>query len=138
MLTMTIALALAAPQCTALDTRLPPRLKGWTRTGTTLDTGRSVLIPRRGATLATRVTIRRPGLFGIAIDQPGWIDVAPERGRALKMAGEARGPACSTIRKIVRYNLAPGAYRVSVSRLRADRARLMLVHYGPDSPRENR
>ena len=45
------------------------------------------------------------------------------------MASESRGPACSTIRKIVRYKLRPGTYRVTVNRLKASRARLMLVHY---------
>ena len=43
------------------------------------------------------------------------------------MVSENRGPRCSTIRKIVRFRLQPGAYRVTVDRVQGRRVRMMLV-----------
>lgn len=126
------ALALGAAvqnRCTALDTRLPRPLAGWTRDGRGLDTGHAVTLPARGGVLETRVTIRKPGRVGIAIDQDGWIDAFPGAGkRALPMVSESRGPRCSTIRKILYYRMRPGTYRVTVNRLKGGRAKLMLTH----------
>lgn len=130
MLLTALALTFAVPQCRTQDARLPAQLAGWTRTGRSLDTRRAVTLPAgRDGTLATTVRIRKAGTFGVAIDRDGWIDVAPDRGRPLRMVSESRGPTCSTIRKIVRYKLRPGTYRVSVNKLKATRARLMLVRY---------
>lgn len=125
-----IALALAAmpAPCKAYDTNLPGDLRGWTRLGHTLDTGHAVLLPARNKAAETTVTIRKRGTFGIAVDSQAWVDVWRGRGKALDMASESRGPACSTIRKIVRYNLAPGTYRVTATRVEGGRARLMLVY----------
>jgi hypothetical protein len=122
-----LALALAAPQCNG-RADLPRGLSGWSRTGQGLDTRHATSLEAHGGRIETRVTIRKAGVFGIAIDREGWIDVAPMRGRKLRMASESRGPRCSGIRKIVRYRLRPGEYRVSVGKLDAKRARLMLVH----------
>ena len=131
MLLTALALTIAMPQqCRSYDARLPRSLAGWTRAGRGLDTGHAVTLDAgRDGQLATTVRIRKAGTFGIAIDRDGWIDIAPGRGGPLRMASESRGPACSTIRKIVRYKLRPGTYRVTVNRLKATRARLMLVHY---------
>ena len=127
-LAMAMTVQGAALRCRSYDTRLPRPLAGWTRNGAGLDTGHAVTLPVRRGSIETRVTIRKAGMFGVAIDRDGWIDVAPAGGRALRMASESRGPRCSTIRKIVRYRLRPGTYRVTVGRLRVERARLMLVH----------
>jgi hypothetical protein len=130
MIVTLVAMSLAAEGCRALDTGLPRPLVGWTRAGATLDTGHAVTLPARQGRATTSLRIRKQGLFGIAADRDGWIDVAPSGGRPLRMASEGRGPSCSTVRKIVRYRLRPGTYRVSVDRLRAERVRLMLVHLG--------
>ena len=122
------ALALAAQHCT-----LPRELAGWTRAGKGLHTRHATLFEPKAGQIETMVTIRKAGVFGIALDREGWIDVAPVKGRALRMVSQNRGPRCSTIRKIVRYRLQPGAYRVTVARLDAKRARLMLVHGLPAS-----
>jgi hypothetical protein len=129
MLLTALALSLATQTCRSYDTALPAPLTGWTRPGRGLDTGHAVTLARSGAAINTIVRIRKAGTFGIAIDRDGWIDVAPGRGRPLHVTSESRGPACSTIRKIVRYKLRPGTYRVTVNKLKATRARLMLVHY---------
>lgn len=130
MLLTVLALTIAVPQCRSYDAQLPERLAGWTRTGRGLDTGHAVTLDTgRDGRLAASIRIRKAGTFGVAIDREGWVDIAPRRGRALRMVAESRGPRCSTIRKIVRYKLRPGTYRVTVNQLKATRARLMLVRY---------
>jgi hypothetical protein len=129
MLLTALALSLATQTCRSYDTVLPAPLSGWKRSGRGLDTGHAVTLARSGSSIQTTMRIRKAGTFGVAIDRDGWIDVAPPRGRPLRMASESRGPTCSTIRKIVRYRLRPGTYRVTVNKLKAARARLMLVHY---------
>jgi hypothetical protein len=117
-----IALTMAAAPCT-----LPPALSGWTRTGPGLDTRHAVTLKPRQGRVETQVRIRKAGTFGIAIDREGWVDLATAGGKPLRMVSESRGPRCSSIRKIVRYRLEPGSYRVTVERLRGERAKLMLV-----------
>jgi hypothetical protein len=129
MILTAIALTLAAPACQKHDADLPRALAGWTRAGRQFDTGRSVTLPRRGNSVRTTVRIRKAGTYGVALDQPGWVAVSPERGRPLRSMADGQGPRCSTIRKIVRYRLQPGAYRVEVTRLKGNRARMMLVRY---------
>ena len=123
-----LALAMALPQCARQNADLPRGLSSWTRTGAGLDTRHATVLRPRNGRIETRVTIRKGGIFGLAIDGEGWIDVAPARGKTLRMVSENRGPRCSTIRKIVRFRLQPGAYRVTVDRVRARQVRLMLVH----------
>ncbi len=129
-LAFTLAVASAPPPCTKRDTALPRTLSGWTRSGAGLDTRHAVTLTARRGTTATIVRIRKAGLFGIAADADGWIDIAPTRGKRLALDSEPRAPACSTIKKIVRFRLRPGSYRVSVTKLKAERVRLMLVRYG--------
>lgn len=130
MILTALAIGMAAQgRCTALDTRLPRPFASWTRDGRGLDTGHAVTLPARGGAVETRITIRKPGRVGIAIDQDGWIDAFAGSGkRALRMASESRGPRCSTIRKILYYRMRPGTYRVTVNRLKGGRAKLMLTH----------
>ena len=130
MILMALALGAAVQnRCTALDTRLPRPLAGWTRDGKGLDTGHAVTLPVRKGGIETRTTIRKPGTVGIAIDQDGWIDAfATGNKRALNMASESKGPRCSTIHKILYYRMRPGTYRVTVNRLKGGRAKLMLTH----------
>ncbi|MES2441312.1 MAG: hypothetical protein V4574_00660 [Pseudomonadota bacterium] len=136
MILTALALALAPAPCKTFDTSLPRDLAGWRRLGRTLDTGHAVLLPAKGKAAETNVTIRKAGTFGIAVDQQAWVDVWRGSARPLAMAAESRGPACSTIRKIVRYNLRPGNYRVTVTRIAGARARLMLVHSDARKPHE--
>lgn len=53
--------------------------------------------------------VTRPGTYRIALGAPAWIEVV-RSGRALPSAAHSHGPACSGIRKIVDYRLAPGRY----------------------------
>jgi len=122
---LSVIALMATPQCA-----LPRELAGWNRAGQGLDTRHATLLQPKSGRIETSVTIRKAGVFGIALDRDGWIDVIPVKGGKLRMVSQNRGPRCSTIRKIVRYRLQPGAYRVTVSKLDAKRARLMLVHGG--------
>ncbi len=71
--------------------------------------------------------IERAGTYGIALDQPGWIEVAPKGRPPLISASHGHGPECSTIRKIVRFDLQPGVYMLSLSKLTKPQAKVMLV-----------
>jgi hypothetical protein len=125
-----LALSVAAAPCRTYDAALLQPLRGWTRTGRGLDTGHAVTLNAgRDHSLATTMRIRKAGTFGIALDQPGWIDVTRGAGKPLRFVAQSQGPRCSTIQKIVRYRLQPGTYRVAASRLKGTRARLMLVRY---------
>lgn len=122
--------------CGTIDSRIPRDLAGWARAGNALDTGHAItLTGRRNGSAETRVTIRKAGVFGIAVDQAAWIDVYRGKGKPLRMAYESKGPGCTSIRKIVRYRLAPGSYRVVVSRMHADRVKLMLTFRPPSHGR---
>jgi len=85
----------------------------------------------------TRIPFRieKAGRYGIALDQGGWIDVAPLEGspasavagKPLESVQHGHGPDCSTIRKIVRFDLKPGLYRLSLTKLTKPQAKVMLV-----------
>lgn len=53
--------------------------------------------------------VARAGTYRVALGGPAWIDVV-RRGRALASTGHGHGPACTGIRKIVDFRLAPGRY----------------------------
>ena len=147
---MILALLLAQTlgPCTP-DAALPPPLSGWNDRGAALDGGKAVTmaavdpasvrlvgVPRpkqAGRVFGMRFTVRRAGTYGLALDQKGWIDLytAPPLGRpsdgALVSTAHEHGPRCSTIRKIVRFRLQPGAYQLVVSGLERPLAKIMLV-----------
>ncbi len=132
------------PACPATPVALPANLAGWRQTGADLASGKAVAVatmdpatvrlagvplPKQPGRMALQtVTIARAGTYGIALDQKGWIDVY-RTGDAtpLKTAAHGHGPDCSGIRKIVRYALVPGDYRIVVGGLAGAQARLMLV-----------
>lgn len=60
------------------------------------------------------VTIEKAGIYTVGLDQPGWIDVIRD-GKALKSSGHGHGPACSSIRKMVDFQLEPGHYTLQIS-----------------------
>ncbi|MBX3594825.1 hypothetical protein [Sphingomonas sp.] len=133
----------AAPQCAVPDGNLPPSLAGWTRPAEDLAPGGAVVVDTgdtaklsgvpagakagRGAMIGFRVA--RAGRYGVALDQAGWIDVVAGTSGGVKIASVAHGhgPACSTVRKIVSFDLAPGVYRLYLTGLATPRAKVMLV-----------
>jgi len=143
-----VLLAQATPgaaACARTDAALPRGLAGWNARGASLDSGKAVSMPavdpasvtlvgvpkpsKPGNALAASFMVRTAGTYGIAIGSRGWIDVYPAVGgrTALTSSTHGHGPACSTIAKIVRYRLQPGAYRVLVSGVEGRTEKLMLV-----------
>jgi hypothetical protein len=139
---MLLAVLLAQAPC------LPANLAGWEARGASLGEGKAVTVPavdpasvrllgprpkQAGKVFALRFTVERAGTYGLALDQAGWIDVYPaprigaEGMAPLVSTRHGHGPACSDIRKIVRYTLKPGAYRLVVSGLERPQAKVMLV-----------
>ena len=138
-----ILLLQAAPQCAATDAALPASLSGWTAQATgfgvnqavKLDAGDVAKLPgvpagaKPGGAAMIGFRIETAGRYGIALDQRGWIDVVPgvSGGEALKSTQHGHGPDCSSIRKIVRFDLQPGVYRLYVTGLASPSATVMLV-----------
>ena len=129
--------------CKATDASLPASLTAWSVPGDELTPGKAVSLdtvdsaslkgvpagtkPGRAATIGFRIATA--GTYGVALDQPGWIDVLPGTtgGAALTSVQHGHGPECSTIRKIVRFKLDAGSYRLYLSGLAQPKAKVMLV-----------
>jgi hypothetical protein len=138
-------LALTTPQqqCAAMDANLPAPLASWATPGPgdPMDLSRPVtLVPmersrvpglpataKAGNATGIPFTVTVAGTYGVAVDQAAWIDVAPTGGAPLTSVKHGHGPECSTIRKIVRFELKPGEYWIFLSGLGDANVRVMLV-----------
>lgn len=60
------------------------------------------------------VTIARAGRYRVALGGGAWIDVV-QGDRLLSSVAHAHGPACSPIRKMVDFDLAPGRYLIQIA-----------------------
>jgi len=133
----------AATTCAATDAALPANLTGWTvqadgfgvNQAVTLEAGDVAKLPgvpagaKPGGAVMIGFRIETAGRYGVALDQHGWIDVVPgiSGGEALKSTAHGHGPECSSIRKIVRFDLTPGVYRLYLTGLANASAKVMLV-----------
>lgn len=133
----------AAPECAATDAGLAANLAGWTAPATEFGVNKAVTLQagelakltglpagtKPGGAVMIGFRVETAGRYGIALDQRGWIDVVPgaSGGEALKSVVHGHGPKCSTIRKIVRFDLQPGLYRLYLTGLDKPAARTMLV-----------
>ncbi|MHA6723357.1 hypothetical protein [Sphingomonas sp. RS2018] len=134
----------AAPACPATPAALQPALAGWLQKGDDLATMKAVTVPSmdpatvrladipypeaKGRMALTGVTIKTAATYGVALDQKGWLDVYRAGDRTpLVSVAHGHGPDCSGIRKIVRFALTPGSYRVVASGLDRPQAVMMLV-----------
>jgi hypothetical protein len=141
-----LLLAQTAPApaaCTgAVDASLPAPFAGWTAPGTNLAPGQAAVLESRddpaftasipgakpGRVASTDFTIARSGVYSIALDQKAWIDVLPAGGgAALKSVSHREGDPCWSIRKIVRFQLEAGSYRLALTGMTQPRAKVMLV-----------
>ena len=130
-------------QCAAMDANLPAALTLWTTPGhgTPDDLTKPVVFKampkdqirglpasaKDGGATGVDFVIDKPGIYGIAIDQNAWIDVVPDDGAPLVSVKHGHGPECSTIRKIVRFDLKPGTYRLYVSGLTSVNVKVFLA-----------
>lgn len=146
-LTLIAALAVqSSSACPAVATPLPAELAGWSRVGPRLEPGQAfetntidpaapspikqMPAPQRrpGRFLTFMFTVKTAGPHRIALDQPGWIDVRPVSGPTpLTSIGNGHGPTCSTIRKLVAFDLKAQAYYLDLTGLARPRVRVMLV-----------
>jgi hypothetical protein len=133
----------ASQQCAAMDTNLPASLAVWSTPGHGVpdDLTRPLVLKtvpkdqidglpegtKDGGATEIDFDIDKPGIYGIAIDQGAWIDVVPGGGEPLVSVKHGHGPECSTIRKIVRFDLKPGTYRLYVSGLTSVNVKVLLV-----------
>lgn len=135
--------AASQQQCAAMDVNLPAPLAAWATPGAgspddlskpvalvPVDARRITTLPasaKAGKATMIPFTIDKPGIYGVAVDQAAWIDVTPEGGAPLTSVKHGHGPECSTIRKIVRFDLKPGNYIIYLSGLGEANVRVMLV-----------
>ena len=129
LLAAALLLAQTAPACHGADDTLPAALIGWNQAmpHPGLMLGHAGTLDATGGKATTDFRIDTAGTYGIALDQPGWIDVAPTNGAALVSVKHGHGPDCSTIRKIVRFELKPGDYTLTLAKLTKPQAKVMLV-----------
>lgn len=122
-------LAQTAPApCVAMDANLPASYAGWAAIGQLFTPGKAVGLKVDGGTASMAFHISTAGVYGIALGEKGWIDVIPASGgEALKSVSHREGDSCWSIRKIVRFQLAPGDYQLSLSKLAPGTAKVMLI-----------
>lgn len=58
--------------------------------------------------------VEAAGSYVIALGSAAWIDVLKD-GAAQRSTAHGRGPACSSVRKMVTFDLAPGDYVIQIS-----------------------
>ncbi|MEH0197007.1 homogentisate 1,2-dioxygenase [Caulobacter sp. CCNWLY153] len=128
-----------------VEAGLPPELAGWTAKSpltaatSVADLPKAVLAPGLAYAAALSPTpevayavqpekpggtVSKGGLFSLKVETAGsyvialgtgaWIDVLKD-GAAQRSIAHGRGPACSTVRKMVTFDLAPGDYLIQIS-----------------------
>lgn len=115
-----------AAACAAIDQNLPANLSPWrtpVAAGTTVAPGQAITFAPSAPLV---LVITEAGTYGIAVDQSAWIDVARDGG-SLHPNGNAHGPACSSVRRIVDFQLQPGRYTITLSRTQAANVRLLVI-----------
>jgi hypothetical protein len=116
----------ASPAPVSCATQDSPLLAAW-RTpapaGQTIQPGQAVTLAPSAPLI---LVIAEAGTYGVAVDRGAWIEVARD-GATLTSNGHGHGPACSTIRKIVDFQLLPGRYTITLSRTQAPTVRLLVV-----------
>lgn len=132
-------------QCGAMDVELPSELVGWTARAPlaaaklAADLPKASLTPGKAflATLPSTpdvtyvvqpekpggsvshgglfdLTVASAGTYVIALGTGAWIDVLKD-GAPVMSGSHGRGPNCTTLRKVVTFDLSPGSYVVQIS-----------------------
>ncbi|NGM50568.1 homogentisate 1,2-dioxygenase [Caulobacter sp. 602-2] len=128
-----------------VEAGLPPELAAWSAkvplaAATSADgLSKAVLVPGKAYAAALAATpdvayavqpekpggtVSKGGLFSLKVETAGsyvialgtgaWIDVLKD-GAAQRSTAHGRGPACSTVRKMVTFDLPPGDYVIQIS-----------------------
>ena len=124
-----LAQAQAVVTCNVLDFTLPPKYAAWKTPGEVFEPGKAVELQSTDGATTIGFRIARAGVYGVALDQKGWIDVIPGAtgGEPLKSVAHREGDSCWSIKKIVRFQLDPGLYRLTLTKLARPQAKVMLV-----------
>jgi hypothetical protein len=72
------------------------------------------------------LTVQTAGTYRVALSAGAWIDLA-QNGVVLKSVAHTEGPACSGIRKIVDFTLAPGTYALQLSGAKAAEIHVLIA-----------
>jgi hypothetical protein len=126
--------AAAAPPvaCPAIPVALPAPLAGWLDHAAAPMLGKRFTLAsveglagltasekaRPGLAAQVAIMIARAGNYSVALSDAAWIDVTAA-GKTLTSTGHGHGPACSGIRKLVRFDLEPGRYSLRLSGVKA-------------------
>lgn len=139
------AQAAPEPACAARDADLPADLAAWpakvplAAALSAEGLSKAALVPGQAYTAALAPTpdvtyvvqpekpggtVSKGGLFSLKVETAGsyvialgagaWIDLLKD-GQAQRSTAHGRGPACSTVRKMVTFDLTPGDYVVQIS-----------------------
>lgn len=137
------AAAAATPQCAAMDQGLPNELSAWTKASP----ASAPLVPGVAYTLPLRpspvpeskaanagtfggfvpLKITQAGSYGVALSDRGWIDLTLGKEPALKSTNHGHGPPCSTIRKIVNFDLKRGNYMLQITDSPAANVKVLVI-----------
>lgn len=133
------------PACATTDTAIPAEWSGWTAKGAVraatkagdaakaeLTVGRSqaadlnptpdvkyVIRPEQpGGTVSHggifELKVDKAGRYAIALSSAAWIDVL-KGSKAQESVAHGHGPDCTSIRKVVDFDLAPGRYLIQIA-----------------------
>ena len=80
-----------------------------------------------------RLAIKDAARVGIALSDGAWVDMVSGR-TALRAADHGHGPACSGIRKIVWFDLAPGLHTIQIAGAASSAIRIMAADAGANQP----
>lgn len=72
------------------------------------------------------IEVKKAGRLIVALDAGAWIDLVRD-AKFVKPAAHGHGPACSGIRKMVEFDVAPGRYVLQISSAPAASVRAMAV-----------
>ncbi|WP_294046367.1 hypothetical protein [Sphingomonas sp.] len=73
------------------------------------------------------LTVTTYGTYRVALSAGAWIDLIDPAKTSLKSVAHTEGPACSGIRKIVDFTLAPGRYTLQLSSAKAASIRVLVA-----------
>lgn len=144
---LALAAAAAQPACGEIDADVPAPFVTWMARGptvgalgapfpatmtlnlqtteTTSPTGRPIDPKRYEGELP--LEIETAGTYEIALSDAAWIDVL--RGdTVLQSSSHRHGPPCTTIRKIVAFQLTPGTYRLKLTNSPATATTVLIVN----------
>ncbi|WP_375195428.1 hypothetical protein [Sphingobium sp.] len=97
-----------------------------------------VLAPRKNAPKSRGglfiLAVKDAARIGIALSEAAWIDAAMGK-TALPSVDHGHGPACSGIRKIVWFDLAPGLHTIQIASATQSTIRIMAADARANQPK---